>query len=85
MPLFDYECPSCGEVKEFLITPESPAPLCIHLHNNRRSREIFKMDRLPSAPATPVIKGFSAKNGYAGGQQYEVKQKDRHIKVVVNT
>jgi len=85
MPLFDYECPSCGEVKEFLITEFTPTPLCIHLHNNRRSREVFKMERLASAPACIQVKGFSAANGYAGGQTYEVKQKDKHVKVVVKS
>lgn len=42
------------------------------------------MVQLPSAPAFHV-KGFAAKNGYSGGQTYEVKVKEKDMRVVVKS
>jgi hypothetical protein len=84
VPLFDYACPECGAVREVLILADTAPPLCVHVHENGRGRDLHKMVRQQSAPAFHV-KGFSSRNGYSGGQTYEVKQKDKHTKVVVNT
>ena len=67
MPLFDFRCRACGyEAKDVLLNkrsqhpPNSPTcPAC---------RRIGSMDR-QIASANFSIKGYSAKNGYSGGDK----------------
>lgn len=57
MPLFDFKCGECATVREVFINPSISAPKCCGK----------KMTKQLSAPSF-VVKGFSAKNGYSGGQ-----------------
>ena len=60
MPLFDYECLTCGAVKKdvLVISPQAT----VQCEIDRQA-----MERRPSAPAFKV-EGFNAKNGYATGE-----------------
>lgn len=59
MPLYDYQCPVCGTIVELLVMPgrRQPNPCC-------KTCSRF-MPRIMAAPAKPIIKGFSADNGYS--------------------
>lgn len=61
MPRWDYKCPICGVVKE--VTPLTRDSIVLCTEEGHAPAE---MDRL--FPRTSfVVKGFSAANGYAGG------------------
>lgn len=64
MPLYDFRCPHCGHVKENLFKNLEDAiqatVLCEECH-------VLRI-RLASAPASVIISGFSADNGYTHGR-----------------
>ncbi len=62
MPLFDFKCNACGDVREVFINPSISDPKCCGK----------KMTKQASAPSF-VVKGYSAKNGYSGGQTKTLK------------
>jgi len=83
MPLFDYKCPDpeCGAVrKDVLVRNADEQVECL----NHRSLNVPVMERLPATPSF-VVKGFSAKNLYAGGQTKEVKVKEKNMRVTVKS
>lgn len=61
MPLFDFKCPTCGEVAVDVVVqyPDLPPILVCDMH---RPQTI--MVRQPAAPAF-TIKGYNAANGYS--------------------
>jgi len=79
MPLFDFQCERCGRIKLDVLIPRRdvlvPCPTDI---------EHGPMTVLPSSPSF-IVKGFSAKNGYNGGQEYEVKVKEKDMRVIVKS
>jgi hypothetical protein len=78
MPLWDFRCANdeCEHVvTDRYMTPGRDVP-------QHCGKPMVKMTGVP-APAQ--IKGFSAKNGYAGGQTYEVKTKDKNTRVIVKS
>lgn len=76
MPLYDYMCPACGLLSEYLQSFAAPAPRC--------SIDGRVMERQPSAAAFK-IKGFSQANCYNGGQSKDVKVKQKDMKVTVSS
>lgn len=77
MPLFDYTCDECGATKiDVLVSSGAVIVLCPLSHGPMR--------RHFPAPAFHVH-GFNCKNGYAGGQTYEVKSKEKNVRVVVKS
>lgn len=82
MPLYDFKCPACDRlVTDVLTSYTGPLPFCA----NPDDHEIpVQMERLFPAPAF-VINGFSEKNGYNGGQTYEVKTKEKDMRVYVKS
>lgn len=77
MPIWDYRCANdeCEHVvMDRFMTPGRDVPTHCGL----------KMVKLPAAGSF-VIKGFSEKNGYNGGQTYEVKTKDKHVRIEVKS
>lgn len=83
MPLYDFQCRACGRVVERLYSTYAA------MLNDPDSRCGLgdcdgTMRVLPSAPAFH-ISGFTSKNGYSGGQEYEVKTADKNVRVVVKS
>lgn len=77
MPIWDFCCVNeeCEHVvMDRFMTPGRDVPV----HCGK------KMMKMPASGAF-VVKGFSQQNGYSGGQSKEVKVKDKHVKVVVNS
>jgi len=64
MPLFDYQCPRCGDQREVLQKDSAPPPVCWRLTCD--DKEPPPMVRLLSSPAF-VLKGKGwARDGYGG-------------------
>ena len=63
MPIYDYRCPVCKQVKTALSRDEPVRCYCTSSAQIGDMSSVA-MTRLPSSPAF-VIKGFSAKNGYS--------------------
>lgn len=79
MPLFDYYCEGCKAAQvDVLVARYDEERVC------PVDDDHGPMRRLPSAAAFSV-KGFSARNLYAGGQVKEVKSGDKHVKVEVRS
>lgn len=57
MPIWDYQCPICGTIKE----DQAEAPLCEHC--DQEGQPVVMVKR-PAAPNF-TIRGYSAKSGYS--------------------
>jgi hypothetical protein len=85
VPLYDLRCARCGVVREKLypsyraMREESGDALECGIDGCKGYLEV-----LPSMPSF-VVNGFSNKNGYSGGQTYEVKVKEKDMRVVVKS
>ena len=80
MPLFDYRCPECGTVREVLVIKHDASVTCHVVHDGR----LVTMEQMPSTPSF-VVNGFNAANNYSGGQTYEVKTKEKDMRVIVKS
>lgn len=81
MPLFDFTCLKCGFLwLDRLQGYADLAPICPNCPHDGGTT----MQRLAAAPSF-IIKGFSEKNGYNGGQTYEVKMKEKDMRVYVKS
>jgi putative FmdB family regulatory protein len=40
MPIYEYECKSCGHQFEFLVIPQSPAPECPACHKKKLYQQV---------------------------------------------
>ena len=77
MPIWDYRCANdeCPHiVLDLFMSPGGEVPT----HCGQ------KMVRMIAAPSF-VVKGFSSANGYSGGQTYEIKSKEKGMRVVVKS
>ncbi len=83
MPLYDYRCPSCGRLAVDVLTSYKQ-PSALMCANPDVHAAPVEMERLVCAPSF-VVNGFSAKNGYNGGQTYEVKVKEKDMRVIVKS
>lgn len=65
MPLFDYQCPFCGHVREVLVKRADEPVYCYLCDESKLNGPEVKvaMAKLPAAPGFRM-KGFSAVNGY---------------------
>ena len=71
MPLYDFECCKCGDVKERLVgstVKDIICEECYHIAN-----------RLPSAPSFIKIVGYSEKNGYGSRSPYIPAEYKDHV------
>lgn len=62
MPVYDFRCPLCKEVREIRVSNWHDAlnlsPRCEH--------DYTPMEKVPPSPAFKIL-GYSAKNGYSRG------------------
>jgi len=59
MPIYDFKCSTCGAERTQLVRGNTDVEMlvCSGCGGN--------MDKVPSVPSSPVIKGYNAKNGYS--------------------
>lgn len=57
MPLYEYECPQCGQVFEAITLNKEIDHFCPYCS--------VSMRRLMSSPAYTKVLGYNAKNGYS--------------------
>jgi len=62
MPIYEFECQSCGHKKEILIVKKSDMRGS-HKLGCDKCKGMYK--KVISAPSDPVIHGFNAKNSYS--------------------
>lgn len=70
MPIFEFECESCGYKKEILI---------IRKADRKESHKLIcpkckgTYEKIMSTPSEPIIHGFSADNGYSNAKKVKKK------------
>jgi len=78
MPIYEFECGSCGHKKEILIMKQSDLKGS-HKLGCKKCKGMY--NKIMSAPSDPVVKGFNEKNGYSNagkkGKKNGKKLKDK--------
>ena len=75
MPIFDYECPECGFVKEYIVKYHDAKILCsVCLDHLGRDKKVF-MVKLPAVPNMHLfpIDGIHLKHVCSGGKTFHSK------------
>ena len=72
MPIYEFECRSCGHHKEILMIKESDWKGS-HKLGCDKCKGMYK--KIISAPAEPIIHGFNYKNGYSNEKPKKKKDK----------
>lgn len=62
MPLYDFKCPHCAQVRQDVIVPSWNDAVRTHMERCTCGAEMLKQ---LAAPAF-VVNGYNAKNGYTG-------------------
>jgi putative FmdB family regulatory protein len=71
MPIYEFECESCGHKKEILITKLSDLKGS-HKLGCDKCKGMYK--RIMSVTAEPVVHGFNAKNRYSNEKKTNKKK-----------
>ena len=66
MPIYEFECTSCGHKKEILILKESDLKGS-HKLGCDKCKGMYK--KVISVTADPIIHGFNEKNGYSNAKE----------------
>lgn len=72
MPIYEFECQSCGHKKEILILKQSDLKGS-HKLGCDKCKGMYK--KIMSTPADPVIHGFNEGNGYSNAAKGRKKKK----------
>ena len=66
MPIYEFECGTCGHKKEILIMRESDLKGSDKL-GCAKCKGMY--NKIMSAPSDPVVHGFNEKNGYSNASK----------------
>lgn len=72
MPIYEFECSSCGHTKEILMIKKSDWKGS-HKLGCDKCKGMYR--KIISAPSDPVVKGFNEKNGYSNAGKKDTKKK----------
>lgn len=74
MPIYEFECQSCGHRKEILMVKKSDWEGSNKLGCDK-CKGMYK--KVISAPAEPIIHGFSEANGYSNASKKDKKKRTK--------
>ena len=75
MPIYEFQCESCGDKKEILIVKESDLKGS-HKLGCDKCKGMYK--KIMSVPSEPVIHGFNAANQYSSKKKRKKNGKDKN-------